>query len=227
MTVRFGPLWRRVTDLEERGALPDWMVDRQDRARATRERVLVAAERLLARHRFDRITMETIAAEADISIGALYARFPSKDAVLGQLGLAVFEDVRDRLERVLNRLPDAAGLAGVVGAYVDTLVTALYRFRPVVLALRASAGAESTLGSLAREANHAVHEVFLTRAARHAAEITHRDPSAALQWALFATNAAAREAILTSALSHYAVGGGRRELCRRLTRSAMAYLHSD
>jgi AcrR family transcriptional regulator len=203
------------------------MIDRQDRARATRERVLTAAARLLERQPFDRITMQTIAAEADISIGALYARFPSKDAVLGQLGLAVFEDVRDGLVRALDSLPEEAGLEGVVRAYVDTLVKALHRFRPVVLALRASTGAQMTVGSLAREANHAIHETFLARARHHWAEIAHRDPSAALQWTLFMTNAAAREALLTDALSHYAIVGGRRALRRRLTESALAFLHSD
>jgi AcrR family transcriptional regulator len=225
--MRFEPFWRRMTALGERGKFPEWMIDRQDRARATRERVLAAAARLLVRHRFDRITMQAIAAEAEISIGALYARFPSKDAVLGQLGLAVFADVHDRLERALNNLPEEAGLDAVVGAYVDMLVTALHRFRPVVLALRASAGAQSTVGSLAREANHAIHETFLARARHHSAEIAHRDPSAALQWVLFTTNAAAREAILTDALSHYAIAGGRRALRHRLTESALAFLHSD
>jgi AcrR family transcriptional regulator len=224
MTVRFAPLWRRVADLEARGVLPDWMIDRQARARATRERVLTATTSLLADRPFGQITMEAIAAEAEVSIGALYARFPSKEAVLGQLGLAVFADVHDRLVRALDAVSQEAGLCGVVGAYIDTLVTALYRFRSVVVALRASAGAASTLGSLAREANHAIHEVFLARAAHHTSEIAHGDPSAALQWILFATNAAARESILTDALSHYTVPGGRRALRDRLTQTALAYL---
>jgi AcrR family transcriptional regulator len=213
-----------VTELAERDELPEWMIDRQGRARATRERVLTAAARLLERQPFDRITMQTIAAEADISIGALYARFPSKDAVLGQLGLAVFEDVRDGLVRALDSLPEEAGLEGVVRAYVDTLVKALHRFRTVVVALRASAGAQSTLGSLAREANHAIHVAFLTRAQQYVSAIPHADPSAALQWTLFMTNAAAREALLTDALSHYAIAGGRRALRHHLTQSALSYL---
>jgi AcrR family transcriptional regulator len=224
MTVRFEPLWRHVTELGERGALPDWMIDRQARARVTRERVLTATVRLLEHHQFNQITMQAIAAEAEVSIGALYARFPSKDAVLGQLGLAVFEDVRDRLVRALDSLPEEAGLDGVVGAYVDTLVTELHRFRSVVLALRGSAGAQAALGPLARKANHAVHQTFLARAQRHASEIARRDPSTALQWILFTTNAAAREAILTDALTHYAVPGGRRALRTHLTQSALAYL---
>ena len=95
-----------------------------------------------------------------------------------------------------------------------------------MLALRASSGTSPAIDELLGQVNHAIHEAFLTRARRHAGEISHRDPEAALQWALFATNAAAREAILAGALAHYAIEGGRQALRRRLTRSAMAYLQS-
>jgi AcrR family transcriptional regulator len=224
VTVRFGPLWSRVRQLDEAGDLPEWMTDRQQRARATRERVLSAASRLLERRPFVEVTMQDLAAEADVSVGALYARFPSKDAVLALLGLAVFAHVCDRLVRALDAVPVREGLRGVVEAYVDTLVAALYRFRSVVLALRKHAPGSPEISGLISGGNRAIHQTFLGRARRHVGEIGREHPDAALQWALFMTNAAAREAVLADALSHYTVGRGRRELRRELSHAAWAYL---
>jgi AcrR family transcriptional regulator len=224
VTVRFEPLWAQVEQLSEAGDLPDWMTDRQQRARATRERVLAAAARLLERRPFAEVTMQDLAAEAGVSIGALYARFPSKDALLALLGLAVFADVRGQLARALDRVSDREGLRRVVEVYVDTLVGALHRFRRIVMALRKHAPGSPEIGALMSRGNRAIHETFLERARRYVEDVGHEHPEEALQWALFMTNAAAREAVLADALSHYTVRRGRRDLRRELSHAAWAYL---
>lgn len=171
--------------------------------------------------------MAEIAEEAEISIGALYARFPSKEAVLAVLGLAVLEEVRDRFVRALDAVPAAKGLRGLVGAYADTLVAELHRFRRVVTELRRHGHGVEGMDPLLATADRAIRGEFAVRARRHAAEIAHENTDAAVQWALFTTNAAAREAILADALAHYAVPRGRRALRRDLARSALTYLMVD
>jgi AcrR family transcriptional regulator len=211
VTVRFAPFWVRVEEMGEAGALPDWLTDRQVRARETRERVLAAAARLIMQRPFAEVSMHEIAGEAGISIGALYARFPSKEAVLALLGVAVFEEARGRFVRAMEAVPGRAGLRALVGAYV-------------LMDLRRHADGAPEIRALMVRTNSAIHEAFLTRARRHWDEIAHRDPEAALQWALFTTNAAAREAILAGALSQYSVERGRAALRRELTQLACSYL---
>lgn len=58
---------------------------RQARSRQTLDRLLAAAERLLAERAWDRIGVAEIVAEADASVGAFYARFDDKDALLDLL----------------------------------------------------------------------------------------------------------------------------------------------
>jgi AcrR family transcriptional regulator len=224
VTVRFAPFWVRVEEMGEAGALPDWLTDRQVRARETRERVLAAAARLIMQRPFAEVSMHEIAGEAGISIGALYARFPSKEAVLALLGVAVFEEARGRFVRAMEAVPGRAGLRALVGAYVDTLVGELHRHRRLLMDLRRHADGAPEIRALMVRTNSAIHEAFLTRARRHWDEIAHRDPEAALQWALFTTNAAAREAILAGALSQYSVERGRAALRRELTQLACSYL---
>jgi AcrR family transcriptional regulator len=57
----------------------------QDRSRATHERILHAAARVLAEHGYARGTTNRIAEAAGLSVGSLYQYFPNKDAVLAEL----------------------------------------------------------------------------------------------------------------------------------------------
>lgn len=58
---------------------------RQVRSQQTLDRLLAAAERLLTERAWDRIGVAEIVAEADTSVGAFYARFDDKDALLDLL----------------------------------------------------------------------------------------------------------------------------------------------
>src|SRR5690606_36160352 len=59
---------------------------RQARSRRTQEKLLAAAERLLARRVLDSLTVADIAGEAGVSVGAFYARFEGKQALVPLLG---------------------------------------------------------------------------------------------------------------------------------------------
>ena len=53
------------------------------RGRATRERLLDAAETLLTRNGLEAATVPAIARRAGVSVGNVYKRFPDKDALMG------------------------------------------------------------------------------------------------------------------------------------------------
>ncbi|MCW6003327.1 TetR/AcrR family transcriptional regulator [Micromonospora sp. CPCC 205371] len=94
---------------------------RERKQRATRERLLTAAQALFAERGYDGTTMEDIAAHADVSRATAFNYFPRKDELLLALvehrRAAVVEllareqpqaaDVADRLHRVFTNLCDA------------------------------------------------------------------------------------------------------------------------
>jgi AcrR family transcriptional regulator len=107
---------------------------RQARSRRTLERILAAAERLLADRDFEDLTMADLAAAAGCAVGTLYDRIPSKEALLDCLydlyaaqESALVErleasppelSLRERIELVVDGLlaqyRDHAGLCGAI-----------------------------------------------------------------------------------------------------------------
>lgn len=75
-------------------AYPDRMSRRREK---TRDHIATVASTLFERHGYETVTMEGIAAEADVARGTLYNHFPVKEAVLAHW-------MHTRLERDLEPL---------------------------------------------------------------------------------------------------------------------------
>jgi AcrR family transcriptional regulator len=80
----------------------------QARGRATRRKILAAAEGLFARRGYEPSTMADVAERAGVGVGTLYHHFPDKRALL----LALIDDWGDR---ELARTRDALDYARIVG----------------------------------------------------------------------------------------------------------------
>lgn len=92
----------------------------QDKGTLTRQRILDAALRLFRRKGFERTTMRDIAAEAEMSLGAAYHYFRSKEELL----LAYYEWMQSEHERRLSLAPDTdfrARLVGMLRTKLDLL----------------------------------------------------------------------------------------------------------
>jgi AcrR family transcriptional regulator len=83
----------------ERWALPA----SQDRSRATRARLLQAAESVFARKGYDGAKISDIAEEARCSVGAVYFRFKDKSALFSAIAESFMEDARAGLPFLLAR----------------------------------------------------------------------------------------------------------------------------
>lgn len=87
---------------------------RQDERRArTRRRLLDAARRAFAVRGYDSASLDSIAAEASLSKGAVYAHFPTKQDLYLAVVEEVLADARSRVESVSaqlesGRTPEAA-----------------------------------------------------------------------------------------------------------------------
>jgi AcrR family transcriptional regulator len=85
----------------------------------TRERLLAAAEEVIARHGFGGASIDLIAAEAGYSKGAIYSNFESKEAIfLELLRLYMARDMAE-LERIVGLDPDT--LPAAVTSWLQTM----------------------------------------------------------------------------------------------------------
>jgi AcrR family transcriptional regulator len=82
----------------ERWALPAT----QARSRATRERLLEAAETVFAEKGYDGARLADIAQEAGCSVGAVYFRFKDKSALFSAIAESFIEDARAGLSVLLG-----------------------------------------------------------------------------------------------------------------------------
>ena len=104
---------------------------------ATRERVFAAALRLFRRRGFERTTMRDIAGEADLSLGAAYHYFPSKNAI----ALAYYEWMQAEHERLVrSACPADADLSAHLRALFHTKLDLLRHDRKLLAALFGNLG---------------------------------------------------------------------------------------
>ena len=80
----------------------------QARSQKTLERIFVATEKLLESQRFEDITVSAITKRAKSSVGAFYARFADKDALLNALDQRYTDESLAQLDTIIERLADPA-----------------------------------------------------------------------------------------------------------------------
>jgi AcrR family transcriptional regulator len=85
----------------------------------TRERLLAAAERVLAGHGYGGASIELITAEAGYSKGAIYSNFESKEAVFLELLRVYMERDMAELGRIVSLPPHQ--LSAALSAWLETI----------------------------------------------------------------------------------------------------------
>lgn len=90
--------------------------------------IIAAADRLLARYGYRRMTVEDIAREANIGKGTIYLHFPSKEAVI----LAVINRHTEAIFEVLRKIAAGPGPAGerIADMLVARVLERFDRFLP-------------------------------------------------------------------------------------------------
>jgi AcrR family transcriptional regulator len=191
----------------------------QARSRKALQKVLTAAEDVLAADGFDDFTMTAVAARAGVSVGAIYRRFDGKE----QLLTAVKDRLLSQLEEDLaERLRTAdPSLDGMVGAFATVIAGAFAASGQVWPDLLRSRGGPE-MGQRGLRALAEVRRLFQEATAPYRHEVRRSDAAAAL---------AAAERTITGALIHRAAAiasspdkTAMDTYARQLTDMAMAYL---
>jgi AcrR family transcriptional regulator len=175
---------------------------RQARSRETLDRLMAAAEEVLGAEGLEGTTVPGIARAAGLSVGAVYRRFTDKDALLR----AVYESFFTRAAQLsraslLSLGWSGAGLEETVRRTVATMVWNAWERRALLRALLTYAGSHPDPGFRAQARAVAAASLAGAQAIllRHADEIPHRDPQAAVRFALFAADATLRAAVVADA----------------------------
>jgi AcrR family transcriptional regulator len=176
---------------------------KQHRSQETLARFLSATQSLLEEKHFDNISVSEIAGRAGSSVGAFYARFPDKEALLACLQDAFVRDTeREVLGLAKSRDWDAAPLEAVVRQRVGVVVEQHRRHRGTLRALvgRRIAGHTAT-GPGDRPDADASSARFLEYLIARRREISHPNPDVAVHLGFAMVMGAVRERILFPELS--------------------------
>lgn len=134
---------------------------RRKREKAQRKKAIIkSARKLFAEHGFRPVTVANIAKKAELSKGAIYLYFSSKEEIYTQILLADIETFHSEISRIF--LPDKSSsqiLYDFADAYIDIFLTQKEQFRTL---MNFMLGAESfnlskeTRKQLIRETNRTV-----------------------------------------------------------------------
>ena len=156
----------------------------QERSRATLLRFLEATTGLLAERRFEQATVAEIARRARSSVGAFYARFADKDALMEYLDSQLFESGKAAWDEFLaSERWRGKGAAEVVSGVVERVARKRREHRGLLRALALYARSQPTARFVghATELNRHVHAGVRALLLERREEIGHSDPEQAIE----------------------------------------------
>lgn len=155
---------------------PGFNPPQQARSRAALQRILTAAEQLLAGTSPDELTMAAVAEHAGVSIGSIYSRFAGKDQLLHAVKDRLLTRLEDGLARSLDSAEDS--LRGVVEAFARALADGFSAGAHVIPSVMGDRNKE--LAERGTRALETIQRLFLDATTRHIGEVHRADPVAAL-----------------------------------------------
>ncbi|MBF6174706.1 TetR/AcrR family transcriptional regulator [Nocardia blacklockiae] len=142
------------------------------------EKVLAAAEHVLATGGIEEFTVAAVAQHAGLSVGAIYRRFSGKEQLLHAVKVQLLEQLETDVAQALRSAEP--GVRGVVGAFTHAVARTFAqhnRVFPELLSGQRAEGVERGLRALAT-----VQDALAEAARPHRDEIRRAEPEAALRF---------------------------------------------
>ena len=171
----------------------------QARSRETLNRLLDAAEMLLAEGGLDAATVPGIADRAGVSVGVVYRRFPDKDALLRAVCLRFFGRLAESNDKNLRLLADSKlTLAELARKVIASMVKGYRLKRPILRALMlyAQTHEDADFRRAAIELNTAGMRATVLILLTRRSEIAHLKPAEAIQFGLVTVAAVLHATVL-------------------------------
>ena len=142
----------------------------QGRSRASFERMLVAAEELMAERGTDDFTLNDVGKRGKVSIGSIYCRFDSKDDLVRAVQVRVLDRVSSEQLRLIDEAREQAkDLDVLVEMLVEATAETLRRFAAVMRPFMLRATTDPVVATTGK------HHYGLSADAVHNALLDHRD----------------------------------------------------
>ena len=198
---------------------------RQARSRASRERILDAAEAVVAARGFEAAAVAEVVARAGSSVGVFYARFRDKRGLLHALYERFHRDAQARLDAALD--PErwaAAPTAPLVHALVRTLVDLHRERRGLARAFAVEAARDPELQARRDRLSQHLAGRLAERLRRRAGEIAHHHPERASAFGMAVVSSTIEAAVLFDRLRTGPLAPTDGDLAAELARLLLAYL---
>ncbi|MBI3838081.1 MAG: TetR/AcrR family transcriptional regulator [Planctomycetia bacterium] len=197
----------------------------QARSQETLERILEAAEEVVAEKGFDNATVSEIVSRAKSSVGSMYARFADKDSLLVTLHQRFCEQALATTEAALDASRwEGASIAEIFSAAIPFLVHVYQLKRGLIRAFIVRASTDRQFadrgGHLGREISQRLISLLM---ARHD-EIKHPDPALAVDFGLRMTFDTLDQATLYGDIQRTTLKFSPEQLAEELTRAFLSYL---
>jgi AcrR family transcriptional regulator len=198
---------------------------RQARSEASLERLLAAAEAILDEKSFAEARLDEIAARAGLTVGAFYARFPGKEALLR----ALEERMVARMMAIAEGSRDAiASPTASLGVLVNQALRAAAHFyrqnRGLLREITRRARTDSALRGRLERANRRSLGAFVPALLGHRASISHPHPETAILFAIAFSTSTLRDALVFESSPLRGRQWREERLVAELTRAFLAYL---
>ena len=161
-----------------------YRVPQQKRSKESLERLLDAAEEQIRAEGIGSLTIANVVGRAGLSVGAFYARFPDRNALLHAVQSRFHDRVEPLLlERLVVEVRPQKSLSDAVERAVDLLVEHVMGERELSRAFMMSSVFDPVLRSRGEQVNRARREVLVSLLLPHRDEIGHPDPVLAIYMA--------------------------------------------
>jgi AcrR family transcriptional regulator len=173
--------------MERKAMAEKTLAPQQARSRESLRKLLKAAAEVLGQHGLEGTTIPRIAQHAGLTPGAIYRRFPDKDALLETVIIGILERQDERLRTMLTP---------AMARQIPLAVFAEQFINSTLLSYRANAGLLRALRQFAQGRDHTAFYKKVTRLEMrtyqylaelflvHRKEIKHPDPQMAVSFAL-------------------------------------------
>jgi AcrR family transcriptional regulator len=209
------------------------LAPQQARSRESEERLLQATRRLLQEKGLRGATIPRIAARAGLTAGAVYRRFPDKDALLRTVILTTLRDSGEQTRQALNtELAEKYSLPTMAKSLVHSMVVSYRRNAGFLRAYR-----QLVLGHSSAVFRRQVDElevrnlrIALEFLLHYRKDIRHPNPETAIVFGLALVSFTLSELILSEVLTgpwYTLFPQSDEELVRELTRALLSYLGAE
>jgi AcrR family transcriptional regulator len=148
----------------------------QRRSRESLERVLKAGERVLEAKGYEGFTIAEVSRRAKVSVGSVYGRFESKEALIRAIHLRMMERLTGPEEELAAAPDDAAlDLARVVARGVHALADSMERERKLLRVFMIRGAVDPAISGPGSESSRAAGRAFQTAVLARRGEIGHPD----------------------------------------------------